>query len=420
MPETVVFLGAGASKPLGLPMTAEIFPKMLQRLLGKDPEGKRLFNGDTEDSGRLLACLHALLPGLAGFTARSRDVATWKDDLLPITDVLSTIDYLLLTSNSPAPGLSLSELERARKLIERAIFELLVRNESPDSLGMADIPDVVRKEWDQTSELKPFEERPRDQKDERKRVVDWLMQLTAEPNHRVTIISTNYDIELEQALYARLTYNVFDQVDFGLSVREIASGTVYPRPPGAKFALFKLHGSLNWLRCSVCDNVYVNPAGAIAYLSFLLGDGAERRTAQLPWLAERERDGANECHCGARPLRHVIVAPSLVRDIRDPVLQGIWRNALESLRRAEKWIIAGYSLPPEDVSIRSMLLRAYQARDTGGPEVIVVQQEEKEPELTRYQLLFKQFRYVCGGLKGYLAGGTGRLFPPPLAALTDR
>jgi hypothetical protein len=154
----------------------------------------------------------------------------------------------------------------------------------------------------------------------------------------------------------------------------------------------------------VCDNIYVNPVGAISYLSFLLGDDAERRKLNHPWLADLEATGANECHCGYRPLRHVIVAPSYVREVRDPILLEIWRNALEALRSADEWIIVGYSLPPEDVAIRSMFLRAYQGRDTDAtPRIFVVQKEEKEPEVSRYRLLFPDHSYFPGGLSGYLS-----------------
>jgi hypothetical protein len=91
----------------------------------------------------------------------------------------------------------------------------------------------------------------------------------------------------------------------------------------------------------------------------------------------------------------MIIAPSYVRDVRDPVLLGIWRSALESLRQAARWIIIGYSLPPEDLAIRSMLVRAYQGRDAGQPEpdVTVVQKARKEPEVSRYQLLLPGHRY---------------------------
>jgi hypothetical protein len=167
------------------------------------------------------------------------------------------------------------------------------------------------------------------------------------------------------------------------------------------------------LRCSICDNVYLNPAGAIAYLSFRLGEGAGQPGQRDARLEELEAAGANECHCGHRPLKHVIVAPSLVRDIRDPILLEIWRNALEELRQADTWFIVGYSLPSEDLAIRSMLLRAFQgwksaeARGaTGGPtakpRVVVVQLKKEEPELSRYQFLLPGDDYRDGGLEGYL------------------
>jgi hypothetical protein len=94
--------------------------------------------------------------------------------------------------------------------------------------------------------------------------------------------------------------------------------------------------------------------------------------------------------------------PSFVRAVRDPILLEIWRNALEVLRQADEWIIIGYSLPPDDVAIRSMLLRAFQGRGTPPPRVTVVQQEKKDPELTRYRLLFPKHHYVDGGLAAYL------------------
>jgi hypothetical protein len=96
----------------------------------------------------------------------------------------------------------------------------------------------------------------------------------------------------------------------------------------------------------------------------------------------------------------MIVALSLVRDVRDPILLEIWRNALESLRQADEWVIVGYSLPPEDLAIRSMFLRASRRREIAPPRVVVVQKGESAR--TRYQLLFPEHTYVTGGLAGYL------------------
>jgi hypothetical protein len=80
----------------------------------------------------------------------------------------------------------------------------------------------------------------------------------------------------------------------------------------------------------------------------------------------------NECYCDGR-LRSVIVTPSIVRDVRDANLLSIWNAALEDLRQAHQWIFIGYSLPPEDVAIRSLLLRAFHIRRSKRLRVRVVQ-----------------------------------------------
>jgi hypothetical protein len=60
---------------------------------------------------------------------------------------------------------------------------------------------------------------------------------------------------------------------------------------------------------------------------------------------------------------------------RDANLLSVWRVALETLRSAAVWYIIGYSLPPEDIAIRSLLIQAYHARDVS-PHLEVVQQSE--------------------------------------------
>jgi hypothetical protein len=415
MTKTVVFLGAGASKAFGLPLTGEILPMLLTRLMSKTSSDQPLFGGDNVDQSELRRCLRVILPGLR-FVSGSKGRSARPGTLPLITDVLSAIDHFLISANAPGPGFTLYRLARARTLLERAVFELLVRNENadalqmegmPNALQMEGMPDDVRKEWHQTATLGLLPQRPADQYSEIQRTVKWLTGLAPKDEYRMTLISTNYDIEVEQGLYKELGrsdyYNVFRQVDFGTSVRDPSQGTVYRRPSNARYGVFKLHGSLNWLRCSVCDNLYLNPAGAVAYLSFLLGEDSGRHKRKHQWLKDLEKDGGNQCHCGYRPLRHVIVAPSFVRDVRDPILLEIWRNALEALREADRWIIVGYSLPPEDLAIRSMFLRAYYREDKGRrPEIVVIQKAKSEPEVSRYGLLFPGHTYVAGGLGGYL------------------
>jgi hypothetical protein len=76
-------------------------------------------------------------------------------------------------------------------------------------------------------------------------------------------------------------------------------------------------------------------------------------------------------------------------------------------------LIIGYSLPPEDLAIRSMFLRAVAARGTTsgsdpigerpslpGPDVTVVQQGGGCR--ATYAAMFREFRYLGGGLRRFL------------------
>ena len=87
-----------------------------------------------------------------------------------------------------------------------------------------------------------------------------------------------------------------------------------------------------------------------------------------------------------------LVAPSLIRDVRDPVLLEVWRSAVELLRTATKWVIVGYSFPLEDIAIRSMLLRSYRGREKP-PKVDIVQYGEDQQRDDRFRL-FPQCRHL--------------------------
>jgi hypothetical protein len=104
-----------------------------------------------------------------------------------------------------------------------------------------------------------------------------------------------------------------------------------------------------------------------------------------------------------------MVAPSMVRDIRDANILQVWMSAVEAMRLAEEWFLIGYSMPAEDIAIRSLLIRAYRGRGYDrdislrpAPKVTVIQQEDRD--LAHYKLLFAQIEPPeLGGLKEFLA-----------------
>jgi hypothetical protein len=347
--ETVVFLGAGATRPFGIPLTAEILPQLLGHVRGETLFGRsRAAREEARLLGRLL---RRLAPGLRAGV-----------DPPLITDLLSLVDHMGASGQAARPGLGPHELERLRLLLERGLAEVLaVRVEQRRRNGAL-----------------------------LARFVDWIETLAADGG--LTLISTNYDVVVEQALYTRLGRSrVAADVDFGVSWYAFGSGRRQDRPAHPRLRLLKLHGSLDWLHCPLCEHLYIHPARAVFR--------GRTRPGRTP------RQGA--CVCGYGPLRHVIVAPSMVRDVRDADLLSIWQAALEALRAARRWIVIGYSMPPEDVAIRSMLVRALGGRKTR-PAVMLVQRREAVDVVSRYRLFVPELTLVPGGLEQLMSPGAAK------------
>jgi hypothetical protein len=99
----------------------------------------------------------------------------------------------------------------------------------------------------------------------------------------------------------------------------------------------------------------------------------------------------------------VLVAPSLVRDIRDPNLLQIWKASLEAIRTADKLIFIGYSLPAEDLAIKSIIIRGLNGRSNKKLEVDVVQLGTASRP--NYENIFgKKINFHSKGLEAYLDG----------------
>jgi hypothetical protein len=361
--DTVMFLGAGASAPFGIPVTGGILKLILDRgdkLFDDGPgvddseclsdeekanwdsivwrDHVKAFADDLDPSGptnpaRLLRDrLRHLLPGLDSV----------GDNLPLITDVLSLIDHLLASGFVSSPRFQSASLQELRELLERAILQVLAQPSDPDlaKLNGPTLTDLAK----------------------------WI-DARGRAGRPVTIISTNYDIALESEIYPLLGPSFHEAVDLGFSWREpTVAGEIRHPPENPAVRIFKLHGSLNWLKCHLCGYIYFNRLGSIYNQAF-----------------RKVLDFSNTCHCLHGPLRPVIVAPSMVRQVHDANLLSIWQRALEAMRNADTWIIAGYSLPPEDLAIRSILIRAERAHE--GP--LHIQVIQKDAALAaRYRLLF--------------------------------
>jgi NAD-dependent SIR2 family protein deacetylase len=349
----VYFLGAGCSKNFGYPLTGEIMPGILENLSKKDlfQLEKRKTFVERKQENELLKFIELLYPGLRGLNLRTK-----KKWIPSITEILSLVDHLCFYSIPPHPRLSEENLLRFRYLLNRAVAELLMDY--------------------QNMPYKPREERL---------LKEFMSPIVREKKRaNISIITTNYDLSIDPEFENVIADN---RVDYGIAYRGMDRlGTIIQQPPDPLFRYYKLHGSLNWLKCELCGQYYIHPDGTIAHQAF-----------------REEIDDQNTCACNDHlKLKTVLVAPSLVRDIRDSNLLQIWKTAMEAIRTADRLVFIGYSLPAEDLAIKSVIMRGLNGRAKGRPLNIEVVQQGLQAKQNYINLFGRGIKYYQGGLSEYL------------------
>ena len=366
--KVAVFLGAGASGTFGWPLTSRLLPLILEGLVDE-----KLFEdwriNDTEqnalDRERLKKALAALCPGIE----ITRSFLDANGHRLPlVTSLLSMLDYSLSSGQALVSRLSPDEIRTARALLERAIYQTIEFEKMATNEALSRQPNAYTKS-----------------------LAQWLDKIRPEQT-AVGVITSNYDVAIEHAWgFNRQTLELLEDLSLDVGFDwtwpdDDDLETIISRPAAPRRRLYKLHGSTNWLRCGLCDRVYINPAVDIAV-----------------WAYERESYDANSCHCGHSKLEVQIVSPSFIREMRAPNLTSVWQAALNWLRRADDWIVIGYSFPDEDLNIRSLFTRGLASRRKP-PYVTAIQLGPNEQVRTRYEAFFppSQLTFLDGGLKVFL------------------
>ena len=353
----VYFLGAGASYNFGYPLTNAIMPEILHNLRSNDlfRIGGQKTKLERQQEDELAVYLGALYPGLKDVTVDSRDFSN-NAHIPNITEVLSFVDHCCFYNLPPHPAISDNVLLNFRYLLNRAVCEVLMDHEQ----------EAYEEDDEQEALLNRF-----------------VAPIKAGSGGQTTIITTNYDLSIDTVFRKEISRQ---EVDLGIAYRDPASSKIVPQPHDPKLQYYKLHGSLNWTRCDLCGYYYINPEGNIAFQVY------------------REAiDDGNTCTCSdSLKLKSVLVAPSIVRDIRDPNLLQVWKGAMEAVRTADELVFVGYSLPAEDLAIKSIIVRGLNGRcNKRAPKITVVQW--KEAAKPNYINLFgKDITYMSEGLPQYL------------------
>lgn len=357
----VYFLGAGASKAVisAAPLMADLLPEALRIL------EQRLQK-----------------PGASG-TDRLHRIKKFIDDfyqlqpgLLPrLEDILSQLD-LALEENRPLSRLY--DMSFLRKLREDVVYALC---------------EVLRETLDETPE------RPYPSPDGQEALdLMWKFLFTLGPKD--CIISLNYDIIVDNAIIRPR-----GSVDYGLPIRySLKTGeqvkpyelVTPPLGPPYSFPLYKLHGSLNWVYCPVCQQLDVTEGSK--GVRHIFEEGSD---LVCP-------------NCGGT-YESLIIAPTLLKTYSNILLRQIWIQAEDKISKADEVVFVGYSMPDADTQLRCMLKRALytnkvrsQAQRSSNCTIHVIgnerQPNDARPNTTHesYLQLFGEVKYEAIGFKAYI------------------
>jgi hypothetical protein len=167
-------------------------------------------------------------------------------------------------------------------------------------------------------------------------LVDYLRG-EAIPKSDVSIITFNYDMAIDYSFYVERI-----PLDYSLGENSGKEG----------IAVLKLHGSLNWAHCSVCNQVVpwllndylkeyqwnIFPDDDIKYVTLGIG-------SYLKDYAHCSKDK----NVDEEP---VIVPPTWNKTQYHATLSNVWSRAAKELSGAENIFVIGYSLPTSDAFFR--------------------------------------------------------------------
>lgn len=346
----VFFLGAGASKQDRFPLTSEL-KYGIAWAIQKEPQRFQLLR---EHLQRLYSVdVAAIAECSARWEALRRDdgksaVIRWTP-MPDVTDLLSALDWVIREQGSFGPGASDGHagadggLTQVRDLVVQGLCFSLALYGS-------------------------LEEAPAAR--------DFVRILTAAD----TLLTTNWDLLLDAARDG--VYGSAPE-DYGTTGNVALAAGHAPRR-AERPRLLKLHGSLSWRYCQRCHRLVIDPMNHVA--------------------GERQVRASCDCTC---PYTELIVTPGFVREYRNVHLLTIWREALLALALAQEWVFVGYSLPPDDIGIRTLLMRARCIRRDIAheePEVTVVTSlSDSEATLERYLGILPGARLGLGPFGAYVA-----------------
>lgn len=163
-------------------------------------------------------------------------------------------------------------------------------------------------------------------------------------NPDLALITLNYDLGLDFALH---WHN--QEVDYGLA-----------RQPKQAVPIYKLHGSLNWVRCGECGTVRALSMSEVVKPYVNWRSSASRPTSLVVDPRRAHELCMPHCENDKAPYEIAVVPPTWNKTQYSQQLGQVWAAAAREIAVAQEITIIGYSLPDSDSFFRDLLALGFE------------------------------------------------------------
>ena len=330
----VIILGAGATKACGGPLTDEILPAALNGEIVDDMRAVKV-----DDREELLYLTWKFMTECFN-VPETRPIK--KEDCPNLPMVLSMLRRSI-EMDMPIGNWQGQDLVKAKRAIEYSVFSVIE----------AALRKITRNAHLHHSLLEP------------------LYKNKTQP----VVVSLNYDVIVDNTMFSLSDgYTNYPMPDYGVDISTPRYMEV--KNAGVFGSLLKIHGSLNWLYCEKCSRLDLFVSEGLNGLSTSKALDELYHTAPF--------NDAYSCK-GTRCRNHpncdgfvspVLITPTYVKDYQNPHIKKVWQQAEAAMKKADRAIIIGYSLPFDDVEIAMLLKRGLNHLDR--KQITVVEYADKD------------------------------------------
>lgn len=324
MKKTVYVLGAGFSMEFGAPSQSNLIRAIFD------------LKNHPEYSAQKRRTVNKWIHELDSLMSDTLKISDAEKVNYPLEDIYTPIDKSITES------LSFKEYSPAKLLVVRQKINNLVM------LALKNEIDGKKSNLKQLEKFSQF-------------IVDQCkVRINKETDDKVSIITTNWDILLDNSLYKTINKDripkghkfsgVIDYCCYISSLDEkdekVKPGLYAIGKGRYNVKLLKLHGSLNWSQCPKCSRLYVK-----LYQRY---SGAYIFKKHYCRHCEKNY---NLNKCVTNRLFTNLITPTFLKNLNNVQNKLVWQNAGIELSEAEKIVFIGYSLPQSDFEFKQLLSR---------------------------------------------------------------